>query len=204
MDAHPARLRRLRHREEARRAILDASETLLVEGGRERLSMRRLAEACGYTAPTIYHYFEDKQGVIDALLEERFARLLRTLRRVPSSEDPLDRLRQLALAFIRFGLRNPTHYRLFMTPRASGDGQARPPSAEKCLALLEEVMSSLEGDRRLRVENRGVALQTVWAAVHGLISLRTGRPDRKWARDLPEVAIDVVLRGLVTQQPGTA
>jgi len=199
MDAHPARLRRLRQREEARRAILDASEALLLEGGHERLSMRRLAEACGYTAPTIYHYFEDKQGVIDALLEERFARLLRTLRRVPSSEDPLDRLRQLTLAFVRFGLRNPTHYQLLMTPHAPGDGEVRSPSAEKCLALLEEVMSSLEQDRRLRVEDRRVALQTVWAAVHGLISLRSGRPDQQWSRNLPEVAIDVVLRGLVRQ-----
>jgi AcrR family transcriptional regulator len=198
MDAHPSELRRLRQREQARRAILDASEALLVEGGHERLSMRRLAEACGYTAPTIYHYFEDKQGVIDALLEERFSRLYRTLRRLPSNEDPVQRLRGLALAFIRFGLRNPAHYRLLMT-RDLGSEQDRPPSVEKCLALFDEVMSRLERERRLLVTDRRAAQQTVWAAVHGLISLRASRPDHDWTRDLPEAAIEVVLRGLITQ-----
>ena len=45
--------RRLRHREEARRAILDAPQELLVEQGYESFSMRKLASRCGYAAPTI-------------------------------------------------------------------------------------------------------------------------------------------------------
>ena len=54
-------------RSQARRAILDATQSLLVEGGYEAFSMRRLAERCGYTAPTIYHHFGDKPGLIGAL-----------------------------------------------------------------------------------------------------------------------------------------
>ncbi len=200
MDTQPAELRRLRQREQARRAILDASEALLVEGGDERLSMRRLAEACGYTAPTIYHYFEDKQGVIDALLEERFSQLFEQLRRLPTNDDPVDRLRKLSLAFVHFGFRNPTLYRLLMAPRESGTERTHPTSAEKCLALFQEVMEGLDRENRLLVEDRRAAEQTVWAAVHGLISLRAGRPDHDWNRDLPDVAIDAMLRGLIAQQ----
>ena len=51
----PAALRRSRQREEARRAILDATEAILLEDGQELLSIRKLALRCGYTAPTIYH-----------------------------------------------------------------------------------------------------------------------------------------------------
>ena len=51
--------RRLRQREKARRTILDASEEMLVSDGYEHFSMRKLAARCGYTAPTIYHYFGD-------------------------------------------------------------------------------------------------------------------------------------------------
>ena len=64
-----AQQRRLQYREDARRAILDAAEELLVEGGLEGFSMRRLADRCGYTAPTIYHYFRDKPGLIASVLE---------------------------------------------------------------------------------------------------------------------------------------
>ena len=96
-NLQPAQRRRMQSRADARRAILDATEGLLVEGGIEAFSMRRLAERCGYTAPTIYHYFGDKLGLVDALLEERFTDLLRLIGRVPVSPDPLETIRARGL-----------------------------------------------------------------------------------------------------------
>ena len=79
----PAERRRLQQRTDAQRAILDATEGLLVEHGYEQFSMRRLVERCGYTAPTIYRYFGDKRGLLDALLEERILGLLTRFRGIP-------------------------------------------------------------------------------------------------------------------------
>ena len=59
--------RRARQREEARRTILDATELLLIESGGFDFSIRSLSKRCGYSAPTVYHYFGDKDGLIDAL-----------------------------------------------------------------------------------------------------------------------------------------
>jgi AcrR family transcriptional regulator len=196
MDLQPAAKRRLRQREEARRAILDATQSLLAEGGVEHFSMRRLADRCGYTAPTVYYYFGDKQGLLDALIEEHFATLLRRLRRVPASEDPLERLRRLVLAFVRFGLRNPEHYRVLMTPRREQDAPP-PPSAEKSMALFEGPMEALREQGRLRVDDLEAARQVIWVTLHGLISLKSGRPDYDWARDLDTIAVEGVLRGLL-------
>ncbi len=195
MESQPAAKRRLRQREDARRAILDGTESLLVEDGYEGFSMRRLAERCGYTAPTIYYYFGDKQGLLDALLEVRLAGLLRRLRRVPASQDPIERIRRLFLAFVRFGINNPTHYRLMMTPRA--DGEARPPSAEKCEALFAEPMRQLALAGRLRVADDEAARQVALVTAHGLISLRGGRTQRELSKNLNEIAVDVMLAGLV-------
>ena len=83
--------RRARQREEARRAILDATEALLIEAGGEDFSIRALGERCGYSAPTVYHYFGDKDGLIDALLEERVARLADAIERVPARRRPARR-----------------------------------------------------------------------------------------------------------------
>ncbi len=196
MELQPAAQRRLRQRQEARRAILDATQSLLVEGGFDRFSMRRLADRCGYTAPTLYYYFGDKRGLLDALLEERFATLLRRLRRVPASDDPVERLRQLVLAFVRFGRKNPEHYRLLMTPRVEGAAPP-PPSAEKCMALFADPMQALQAAGRLRVDDLEAARQIVWVTLHGLISLRIVRPDHDWAGNLDALALEGTLSGLI-------
>ena len=79
--------------------------------------MRRLAERCGYTAPTIYHYFADKKGLFDTLLEERFRRMVDTMRRVRRSDDPVETLLAVGQACVRFGLRNPSQVQLLTALR---------------------------------------------------------------------------------------
>jgi AcrR family transcriptional regulator len=199
MELQPSEKRRLQQRTDARRAILDATEALLVEEGYDRFSMRKLAERCGYTTPTIYHYFADKRGLIDALLEERFRTLLERLRRVRLGEDPLQNIRQLGLSFVRFGLRNPTHYRLLTAAGPAGSSPA--PSAEAARALFEQPFRRLADEGRLVTEDVEAATQAGWAMLHGLISLRISRPDYDWSPRLLDVAIGTVLRGMVREQP---
>jgi AcrR family transcriptional regulator len=195
VSSPPAEQRRHRQREEARRSILDATESLLVEEGYEKFSMRRLADRCGYTAPTIYHYFGDKPGLIDTLLDERFGRLLVRLRRVPRAPDAADNLLELARAFIRFGLRHPTHYRLLTTPR--GNGATPPPSAERSREILEGPLRELHQQGRLVCADLEAVIQSLWALTHGLISLRIHRPDYPWAKDLADVGLNTFVRGLL-------
>lgn len=190
----PAERRRLQSRADARRAILDATEALLVEDGFDAFSMRRLAERCGYTPPTIYHYFGDKQRLLDELLDERCRGLIKTLKRVPIAGDAALDLRALSLAFARFGLRNPTHYALLAAPR--DPDLPPPPAAEEARVLLSRPLDQLDGAGRLSVDLES-ARQTFWSFLHGFILLRTTRPDLEWAKDVLEVGIDALLRGLL-------
>jgi AcrR family transcriptional regulator len=195
--AKPIEKRRLQQREETRRAILDATEALLVAEGYEAFSMRRLADQCGYTAPSIYHHFGDKRGLIDALLEERFLLLVERMRGVAADGDPLDTLRRQLLAFVRFGLENPTHYRLLMVPRL--DEQSPPPrSSEAARELIEVTLQRLARRRRLQVADIEAAVQCIWTTLHGLISLHISRPDHPWVPNHVELALGTLLRGLVS------
>jgi AcrR family transcriptional regulator len=197
MNLQPAERRRLRQREDARRAILDAAEALLIEDGYERFSIRRLQERCGYTAPTIYHHFGDKRGLVDALLEERFGTLLARLRRVRLGSDREENIRQLARAFVRFALRNPTHYRLLYAPRPPGIGP--PPSLETARALIQTPFRELAAGGRLWTEDFEAATQACWATLHGLIHLLTTRPEYPWSPRLFEVALETMVRGLLRE-----
>lgn len=192
----PQEKRRMLSREAARRAILDATEALLVGDGYEAFSMRRLAERCGYTAPSIYHHFGDKAGLIDALIGERFARMVDRVREVTCDSDALVVLRGQFEAFVTFGLEHPTHYRLLTQPR--NDGSPPPPAAEEARALIEVTLSRLAAENRLLLDDIEEAVQCIWVMLHGLISLRISRPDYEWTRSHVEVSIDVLLRGLVS------
>ncbi|MEN8183182.1 MAG: TetR/AcrR family transcriptional regulator [Myxococcota bacterium] len=192
-------MRRHRQREEARRTILGATEALLVEDGYEAFSMRRLAERCGYTAPTIYHHFGDKPGLLHTLLEERFSDLRERVRAVGSCDDAAETMRALAHAFVDFGMRNPTFYRLLMTPRPEAEGPPR--AAEEARAVLEEPIYDLDRAGRLYAADVETTKQTVWVLLHGLIHLRLSRPDHPWSDDLVEVALDSLLRGTVRPRP---
>ena len=193
-----AQERRERARGEARRAILDAAGALLVEDGYEGLSMRRLAARCGYALPTIYHHFGDKRGLVDALLEQAFAELAAVLRAVPRRSDPAAAVSTHARSFVEWGLRYPAHYQLLVATLREG---AEPPSAQEVRGLMEQPLGALLAARRLRAPDVEVAIQSLWAFCHGLISLRTSRADLPWAPHLLDVALDGLLHGLVRPAP---
>lgn len=194
-----AQRRRAQSRADARRTILDASESLLLEVGHEGFSIRRLVSRCGYSAPSIYHHFGDKTGLIDALLEERLLRaLVAALRAVPTHTDPLEEARGRYQAFARWGLEHPSEYRLLMEPRGE---EARPlPSADEAIALLQTPFERLVALGRLPAEELEAIGQAAWACLHGLISLRVIRPDIAWQPDLIERSLDAVIRGWLSPE----
>ena len=117
MNPSPSERRRAQRRAEARQEILAAAQQILVEEDHRELSMRKLGERSGYTAPTLYHYFGDKNGLIDALLESALGELVAEIRREMSGLDPLAGLGVLFESFAHFFLRQPAYYHLLTEPR---------------------------------------------------------------------------------------
>src|SRR5262245_64519287 len=93
-----------RRKQLVRQKILDAARELLVRDGYDQLSMRRVAERIHYSPTAIYLHFTDKKELVESLCEETFARLVRTLERLPAEhKDPVVRLRHGLERYIRFG-----------------------------------------------------------------------------------------------------
>ncbi|MCP5060432.1 MAG: TetR/AcrR family transcriptional regulator [bacterium] len=195
MSAQAQQERRRERRAEARRVILEASDALLTEGGQEAFSIRRLVERCGYTAPTIYQHFGDKDGLLDALLAQGFEQLLAQFERASRVGDPIEDLTRLALIFVRYGIRHPNHYQLHFLPR-NQDWQ--PPAViDEVRAHSDHLWQRLWEEGRLRTGDPESAAQSLWSLCHGLISGRIHRPDRPWSKTLDQDAIGALLRGLI-------
>jgi AcrR family transcriptional regulator len=201
MSLQPPEQRRLRYRADTRRAILDAAEQLLVEGGLDAFSMRRLAERCGCTAPTLYHYFRDKPGLIAELLDERMQRLVGELRRASPSGAPREQVRAMSLSFARFGLRNPRHYELLTLNR--GPDAEDPPAGTEARRLLEGPLEALARGGRVGVEDLETLRLGLWSLLHGYILLRTTRPDEAWSEAVLERSLDALLDTILgAAEPG--
>jgi AcrR family transcriptional regulator len=183
---------------QARGRILEAVEALLLEGGVEGVSIRRLSARCGYTAPTIYYHFGDKTGLIGAALEARFRVVLEVMEAIPHGADTVVYLREMAAAFIRFALANPDHYRLLTVPRPEGAHVV--PSAEACRELVKRALEQLGREGSLATDDIEAAFQITWAVLHGLISLHLIRPDYTFAEGLVESALDMVEDGLLRRE----
>jgi AcrR family transcriptional regulator len=199
MSSPVVQQRRLQYRADARRSILDAAEALMVESGSEGFSMRRLAERCGLTAPTLYHYFKDKPSLIDALLEERVRRLIEDLRVVALSSDPVENVIALGSAFANFGIRNPNHYQLLVMNR--GSDAPDPPSTEEVQQIFGAPLDALVERGDLAEGEIEALRQGLWSFLHGDILLQASRPDHEWIPQLLDRSLRAMIHGSIRTHP---
>src|ERR1700730_16018763 len=101
--------RRRKHKEELRRVILDAAREIFVREGYESFSMRKLAEKIEYSPGSVYLHFKNKEELFECLVEESFARLLKTLtglRNGQELQDPAEELKKGLRAYVELGPRH--------------------------------------------------------------------------------------------------
>lgn len=199
--------RRQKERDDTRARIMDAARELFVSEGYEGVSMRRIAEKIEYSPTAIYFHFRDKETLIRALVDHDFLVLAEQFTSAAKIADPIDRLRATGLAYAEFGLNYPNHYRLmFMTPHVmSADTTEldRGNPEEDAYAFLRSIIvEALDGGRfRREFTDAELIAQTVWAGVHGAVSLEIAKCNDDWV-DWTDVQlritsmIDVLIRGL--------
>ena len=123
-----------RHRlnsQTTRAAILDAAGRLFGEVGYDEVTMRRIAAAAGCSHTAIYRYFPDKEALLEALTRpvlEQMAQDFDRLSAAPGlepatsateldteTERQTERLVEMSMAFVRFGISRRNMFRVFFT-----------------------------------------------------------------------------------------
>ncbi|MFL9669217.1 TetR/AcrR family transcriptional regulator [Variovorax sp. AB1(2024)] len=104
-----AKLQRRQALTDARRAlVLDAARAVFLEAGIEGASIREIARRAGYTPGAIYSYFDSKEAIYGALLDESIQRLQTAVADAPESEGRPDQtLAAKAQAWFDFYAANP-------------------------------------------------------------------------------------------------
>lgn len=158
---------------------MGAAAELLRESADGDVSTRAICERSGVQAPTLYHHFGNKQGLLDAVVVTGFSDHMRA----GAAGDPVEALRASWDRHIQYGLDNPTCY----VPRTL---------APTAAALLVELFNQVARQGRLRVAPDVAARQLAAANIGATVSLLAS-PDAGWAAQLR----DTVLADVLTDAP---
>src|ERR1700687_3749223 len=204
--------RREREKSETRDKILDAARELFITEGYEGVSMRQVAEKIEYSPTAIYLHFADKEELFHELVHEDFARLATVFTSATMSANPVDRIREIGRTYMEFGTHYPHHYKLmFMTPHPPAELDDRDheikgnPESDAYAFLKLSVQQAIDaGYFRDDLRDADLISQTMWAAVHGVISLQIAKCNDAWVDWRPmeqraTLMLDAVLRGILKE-----
>jgi AcrR family transcriptional regulator len=179
-----------------------AASDLLLEGGYEALSLRKVAARIGYTATTIYRYYRDKDELVASVVREGFESFERALVAAEdSAADPFEQLRAVGLAYVRFGIENPIPYRtLFLhRPELWERRIADAPHAhDAALAVITRVVDRCIATGETRDRDGAVVALAAWATFHGVVSMTLALPvlAAVAADEVAETAVRLHVEGL--------
>jgi AcrR family transcriptional regulator len=108
------------HHGDLRRVLIDAALELVGKGGAEAVSVREAARRAGVSPGAPFRHFPSRDALLQAVAEEAQRRFLAeieaALAEAPAN-DPLARFRCLGLAYLRWAMRNPTHFEVISSRR---------------------------------------------------------------------------------------
>ena len=196
-------VRRQQQKVEVRRSLLDAASELFLEHGLAGFSLRGVAERVGYSATTVYLYFENKDDLLFAISLDGFEQFGQVLDAAyKTTADPVERIGALGRAYIAFGVAHPAHYRLMFMERGEFLNKTNPhdqkPTSDT-FGILVRAVHEAHAAGRVRFGDPMDLVYTLWAGVHGLVALTLCVPMLSEA-DLTtrtEHLLDVVFSGFV-------
>ncbi|MGW4519521.1 TetR/AcrR family transcriptional regulator [Amycolatopsis sp. NPDC004378] len=174
--------------------LLLAAGQLLHEAQGGPVSTRAICERAGVQAPTLYHHFGSKQGLLDAVVNYGFTQYVQT---PDTGGDPVERIRAGWDRHVEYGLENPRFYVLLYGQIEPGVPCNLTSSAE---AMLLELFTPLAREGWLRVEAAEAARQFA-AAGSGVTLSLIAQPEASRDLAMSTQVRESVLAGLLTDRP---
>jgi AcrR family transcriptional regulator len=187
--------------DDARARILDAALRLLADEGHAALTVRRVATEAGCSTIGVYTWFGGKDGLVDALWIDGFASFAAALRRAKPLNAPLGRAQAQAIAYRRWALRHPRHYRV-MFMNAVVDHEPSDEAIVVSLAAftaLQEAVSEASDRGELISDDLDAVAMAMWGTAHGLVSieLASSAPPKLDTKNLANRAYELAIASMV-------
>ena len=175
--ARPARRRPDRyHHGDLRRALLREAVRTIQTQGPGALTLRGVGDRLGVSRTAMYRHFADKQALLEEVATDGF-RMLRSalLEAWTAAGQGRAGLDAMGLAYVRFALAHPSHYRvMFGGLRERREKRYQPDGGDEstdAFRVLLDAIVAEQGAGRVRGDEPMPLALYIWSVVHGVAML---------------------------------
>lgn len=189
--AAPAAVAKPYHHGDLRRVLVEAALQLVSEGGMEAVSVREAARRAGVSPGAPFRHFPSRDALIQAVAEEaqrRFRAEIDAALAAAPAGDPLGRFRRLGLAYLRWAMRNPTHFEVISSRRLFDHDKAAAISRDNAelIALTEQTLADAFAAGQLRTADLKQVQIAGRALVYGFARMNIDGHFPRWGVAAPE------------------
>jgi AcrR family transcriptional regulator len=188
------------HHGDLKEALVEAAVSIIRAKGVEALTIRDVAKRTGVSPAAPYRHFPDRRSLIAAVAERGFIRLQQAMIAGMESARGREGFKQVAIAYVEFGLNNPAEYRVMFGPETA-DTADFPSLRETSRAVLGGVAEAVTQLQKAKLIGKGDAwliAAALWSTLHGLVMLVLDGQTAKVAdtREIVEEATRIVMFGM--------
>ena len=179
---------------------------LVGEGGPEAVSVREAARRAGVSPGAPFRHFPSREALMNAVAEEaqrRFrAEIEEALAEAPA--DPLGRFRCLGIAYLRWALRNPTHFEVISTHRFFDHERSSEVSSDNAelIALTGRTLADAVSAGQLRAANLKQVEIAARSLVYGFARMKIDGQLPRWGvaeaevEEMAAAIVDLFIAGI--------
>lgn len=191
------RERQMQKNAETRKAILDTAVAIGLEEGFDELSIRKITDRLGYSSGIVYHYFKDKQEILDTIHNKTSMEIKEAVEACIKSERSFaENLRVIFKMLTEVSIYKPDTFRLILQNGYSHTNETIKVWIDMIMRCIEIGISSGE----LRPINSEITAYTLLNSflVAEMIIGEKGS-DRETIESVFDTEVDIILNGILNK-----
>ncbi|SFG65596.1 TetR/AcrR family transcriptional regulator [Pedobacter insulae] len=164
--------KRLKQKEEVRDAILEVARTIVLREGWQAVSIRKIADAIGYSLPVVYTHFESKDAILEEFVILGFEMLNEEIAIAKSkSTQPEQQLTLMADTYFQFAFAKREYYQMMFGLGMPSCERAKEISeigqfGTMIIDTIQHIHPPLNNEEKIRLK-----FHTFWSILHGLTAI---------------------------------
>lgn len=162
--------------EKKKNDILDIAEKIIKNSSIEELSIRKIAKELNQAPGIIYHYFENKDAILNALVARGYQEILMVLNQKCTSEDFETQFVFHITAYMKAMIAHKEVFLLLLQSKSEKLQQATSILNADCTQrssikqLIERINQGIEKGIFQPIENVEVYAKLLWCSMYGLMN----------------------------------
>ncbi len=197
--------RKEQERQELRKRILEAAREIIEEEGLGQLSIRKIGNRIEYSPSLIYHYYRNKDEIIDSIVEDGYRRIIADVSEAaPVGVDPLEGIILGFRAYVQLVLGMPAYFKEILFAGGNIDNprlKILKQGISERNTTFDRLRKQLEEGRergRIVCGDPEITAQVLWCSTVGLLTriIMEKIEEGAFRKQLVDTHLDMMKRGL--------